>query len=175
MKSITVFVEANTFSGEHQGTRTYLKELYLCLIVSQKTTNFVFASSDLSELERVFGAFENVSLVKYRASNKLLRYFHEIPEIIERKECNYAHFQYILPFVRSKHCKYVLTIHDVLFLDYPDYFPKYYSLKRKFLFRRSALNCDFLFTVSEYSRVRMKYHLNLARKRIDLTSNGISS
>lgn len=85
-----------------------------------------------------------------------MRLIFEIPKLIRQNKIQYAHFQYIVPPI--KYCKYIVTIHDVLFLDYPEYFPLAYKIKNNFLFRTSAYYSDIILTVSEYSKVQIIKH-----------------
>jgi len=59
-------------------------------------------------------------------------------------------------------------------LDYPHYFPKFYSEKRKYLFNYSARNSDYLLTVSEYSKQRISDVFKIPGTRILITPNGVS-
>ena len=72
---------------------------------------------------------------------------------------DYAHFQYVIPPIKK--CKYIVTIHDVLFLDFPQYFPFLYRLKNNLLFKYSAKKSDIVLTVSQYSKERIEMHFNI--------------
>jgi glycosyltransferase involved in cell wall biosynthesis len=67
-----------------------------------------------------------------------------------------------------------VTIHDVLFLDFPDLFPYGYRIRNKILFSRSARRADYLLTVSEYSRKAISEHLNVKKEKIHIIPNGIA-
>ena len=84
-----------------------------------------------------------------------------------------AHFQYFVPFV--KFCKEIVTIHDVLFLDFVDLFPRSYRIRNKIFFKYSAKRSDFLLTVSEYSKLQISKHFNIEEKKIHVIENGISN
>jgi glycosyltransferase involved in cell wall biosynthesis len=170
----SIFIEAKVFTGEFQGSRTYLKEIYLEAVERNPNHLFIFASIDAEILNNLFGHLSNVRIIKYRSKSSLFRFFVEIPWLIRSLGCNYAHFQYIIPIIRSKGCKYLVTIHDVLFLDYPHFFPKLYSEKRKYLFNYSARNSDYLLTVSEYSKQRIADLFRIPDTRILVTPNGVS-
>lgn len=169
---MNLFVDAHVFDDSLQGSRTYLKGLYIELITNYRSVHFLFGASDTENLKREFGVHENVTFVKYWSDNKFIRLLFNIPFIIIRNRIDISHFQYIIPFFRFS--KEILTIHDVLFLDYPELFPTIYRIRNKFLFRYSAKRADFLLTVSEYSRRRISEHFSIKEKNIHLIPNGVA-
>jgi len=84
--------------------------------------------------------------------------------LIKQNKIDYAHFQYVVPPI--KRCKYIVTIHDVLFLDYPHYFPRLYRIKNHFLFKYSAKKSDIVLTVSQYSKDKIEKHFSVSNVKI---------
>jgi Glycosyltransferase len=70
--------------------------------------------------------------------------------------------------------KEILTIHDILFLDYPGLFPSSYRIRNKFFFSRSAARADFLLTVSEYSKKKISEHFKIKEQNIHVIPDGIA-
>lgn len=66
-------------------------------------------------------------------------------------------------------------MHDLLFLDYPQYFSCSYKLKNGFLFKRSAKRADILLTVSEYSKEAISRIFEISREKICVTPNAVLS
>ena len=168
MKKTNFFVDCHVFDGNLQGTTTYIKGLYQELI-KDKSNTFFLAAFDVYNLESVFGLHENVIYLKYRSKNKYIRLLFDIPKIIKSNNIDFAHFQYIVPPI--KNCKFIVTIHDVLFLDFPDSFPIFYRIKIKLLFKASAKYSDIVLTVSEYSRKQIQKHFNISE--ITITPNAV--
>lgn len=73
-----------------------------------------------------------------------------LPFVLRRHGFEAAHFQYVCPLLKLG-MRYVTTIHDVLFLQYPELFPLRYRLPRQLLFGWSARSSDLVLTVSEQS------------------------
>ena len=163
MKTVNFFVDCHVFDGNLQGTTTYLKGLYQELI-KDKNNNFFLAAYDTDNLKLVFGTHENVIYLKYSFKNKLYRLLIDIPMLIQQNKIDYAHFQYIVSPIKK--CKYIVTIHDVLFLDFPFYFPLLYRIKNKFLFKYSAKKSEYVLTVSEYSKEKIEKHFNISNVKI---------
>lgn len=157
-KQIRLLVDCHVFDGTFQGTTTYLKGIYSAFILD-KNYYFFLASNDSKNLETIFGTHENVTYVDYKYSNKYLRLLFSIPSIIKTYKIDFAHFQYIVPPFKS--CRYIVTIHDILFMEFPQYFPLKYRLINRFLFKWSALKSDIILTVSSYSKNMIKDYFNI--------------
>ncbi|MFD2566650.1 glycosyltransferase family 4 protein [Pseudotenacibaculum haliotis] len=170
---LKIFVDAYLLNKEHQGTRTYIKELYKEFSKRNEKANIYIGCFKNAEIVREFGECKNVHFVYYKQKNRFLRMLTEIPRIIKSYKFDYAHFQYVIPFKRNRSTKYIVTIHDILFNDFKDQFSSGYRLKRNFLFRYSAKKSDFLCTVSRYSEERLKNIYELGQKKIYITPNGV--
>jgi glycosyltransferase involved in cell wall biosynthesis len=163
-----IFIDCHVFDGNFQGTTTYIKGLYLEM-VKDKSKDFYFAAKNIVHLKEIFGQAENIHYLQYRASNKFYRLLIDIPGLIKKHKIDYAHFQYVVPPI--KYCKYITTVHDVLFLDYPEYFPLRYRIKNKVLFKYSVKKSDLVLTVSEYSKKQIEAHFGT--DAIIITSNAV--
>lgn len=168
MSQTKIFVDCHVFDKSFQGTTTYLKGLYKELIQEQNF-HFYFAAHDIEKLCKVFGNASNITYLKFSSTNKFSRLLFDIPKLIKKHKIDYAHFQYVVPPI--KYCKYIDTVHDVLFLDHTEYFPLSYRLKNNFLFKLSAKRSDIVLTVSEYSKKKIEQHFNI--KDITITPNGV--
>ena len=167
-KPLHIFVDCHVFDGSFQGTTTYLKGIYLEMI-KEKSIKYFFAANDLEKIKNIFGEQENVHYLKYHSHNKVFRLLIDIPRLIKENKIDFAHFQYIVPPI--KNCKYINTIHDVLFLDYPEYFPKSYQIKNKFLFKWSAKKSDINLTVSQFSKEKIEKYFKI--QNILITPNAV--
>lgn len=153
----SIFVDCHVFDASAQGTTTYLKGIYLELI-KDKEINFYLASFYPDNLLSIFGEHDNIIYIKYSSKNKYKRLLIEIPRIIKSYKIQYAHFQYITPLIKG--CKFIVTTHDILFLDFPEYFPLFSAFKNKILYRLSTKYADIRLTVSEYSKKQIATHFN---------------
>lgn len=160
---LRIFVDCHVFDGPFQGTTTYLRGLYTEL-VKNTDIHFYMAASDTAHLEKVFGTAPNMHYLAYKKHNKFYRLLADIPRMIKQHGIHYAHFQYIVPPV--KYCKYIVTLHDVIFMEYPQYFPLGYRIKNGLLFKYGANKADILLTISGYSAEQIKKHLGLVSTAI---------
>lgn len=168
---MNLFIDAHLFDGPGQGTKTYLKGLYGSLIKNNTDTQFFLASSKPDRLASEFPESQNVHYIQYSSTNKYVRLSWGIPMKIRKYNIDVAHFQYISPAIKS--CYEVLTIHDLLFMDFPDHFPSKYKFTRNYLFERSARRADCITTVSAYSKETLVRHYKIAEDKIAVTPNGV--
>lgn len=165
-----IFVDAHCFDTEYQGTRTFIKGIYSFLAQKQNVHLFL-GSFDNDNLKKAFPVSSNVTFVQYKSKSTFLRLAIEIPFTVRKYKIHYVHCQYITPFI--KNCKHIVTIHDVLFEEYPKEFPAGYRLIRKFLFKRSARKADIVTTVSGYSKKSIQKHFGISSEKIHIIANGI--
>ncbi len=174
MKNKNILVDAHTFDENHQGIRTFLKGLYGNLDIDSSNLKIYLAANDIDNLKEEFKNQPHFNYIKLNSQNKYIRLVYELPKIIRAYNIDIAHFNYYLPLILNKKCKYMVTIHDVLFIDFPEYFPLKYRLINTYLFKRSALKADILTTVSNYSSKQIKNHFKIPNKQITILPNAIS-
>lgn len=174
MKLKKLLVDAHTFDEKHQGIRTFLKGVYTAINVDSNELQIFLLAYNIDNLKQEFKHQKNFNFIKLKSKNKYERLAYEIPKLIKKHQFDFAHFNYYLPLFLSKNCKYIVTIHDVLFIDFPQYFPLKYRLLNTYMFKRSALKCHTLTTVSNYSADRIRYHFNTGDKRIVVLPNAIN-
>lgn len=165
---IKILVDAHVFDYSKQGIGVYLLGLYKEL-VKNKDLQITISAHNIDYVRKIFG--EGFEYVKLPSKSKFKRLAIDIPKIIRKNKYDYAHFQYITPPI--KECKFINTIHDVLFLDQKELFPFVYRFQKKILFKYSALKSDLIFSVSEYSKERISKQFNLNKKLIHLSLNGV--
>lgn len=154
-----------------QGINTYLRGLYCALIPMAPDIEFYLAANNVAILKKIFGERPNIHYVQIPHKGSLSRLLSVFPNAIKENKIDVAHFQYVAPF--RKHCKTVVTLHDILFLDFPQYFPLSYRISKGLLFKHSAKNADLLLTVSEYSKRQIALHYKIADSKIKVTENAV--
>ena len=169
-----IFVEGSLFNKEEQGSLTYLRELYKIITLNSKENSFIFGTDNPSVVKKIFGNHKNVFYYKYFFANKFLRLFIETPYVLCKKKIDFAHFQYITPLIKPLKCKYIVTIHDVLFIDYKADFSFSYRLIRTILFYLSSKISDLTLTVSNYSKERISNYFSIDLNKIKVTPNAVS-
>lgn len=170
MKIYNIFVDCHVFDGGFQGTRTYIKGLYVELIKDQNK-HFFLAASNIEILKSEFGEHPNVTFLKYSSHNKIYRLLIETPMMIRKHKIDFAHFQYRVPPVKL--CNYIVTTHDVLFEDFPEYWPILNRYSSFYTYKFSARFSEIVFTVSNYSKEQITKHLGVSH--VVVTPNGVDT
>lgn len=169
-KKIKLLVDAHVFDNSYQGTTTYIKGLYNAFVEFEEF-QITLCASDVQNLKIHFPS-KKFKYVQLKSKSSIKRLLFEFPKIIEQGNYDYAHFQYIVPFIKK--CKYINTIHDLLFMDFKKYFSWKYRFIRGNIFKFSALKSDIILTVSEYSKkdISNKFKINL--NDIYITPNAVN-
>jgi glycosyltransferase involved in cell wall biosynthesis len=128
--------------------------------------DLIFVSNNSDYTYSVLGV-KNASYITYSSKNKFYRLLFEIPRIIKNEKIDFAHFQYITPII--KNCKWIVSIHDVIPLDFRSFFNFSMYLKVHSLFRLSAKRSDIICSISEYSLGRIVKHFKITNNKIIIT------
>jgi glycosyltransferase involved in cell wall biosynthesis len=142
------------------------------MIKQNNSFEFFFGAYDIENIRKEFGEHSSVRYIKYMTTNKFLRLAFNIPFVIIKNKIDISHYQYITPIIKLS--KEIVTIHDILFLDYMDLFPVLYRIKNRILFRRSARRADLLLTVSDYSKTRIAEHFRIRKEDIFVLPDAVS-
>lgn len=170
MKSkIKILVDAHIFDHSFQGTSSYLMGLYSALIQIDDF-DITLCAENVDKLKKLFSD-ERFNYLRLESSSRYKRLFFEYPRIIDEGQYDYAHFQYVVPFV--KNCRLINTMHDLLFLDYKKYFSWKYRFSRALSFWYSAKRSDILLTVSDYSKEKIADKFSIAASIIHVTPNAV--
>ncbi|MCW3090212.1 MAG: glycosyltransferase [Ferruginibacter sp.] len=173
-KKIKLFVDAHCFDGEFQGAQTFVRGLYTALL-QQDETDIYFGTANPENLRMAIPGIAPGNILVYKKRRPaILRFIFDIPAILKSNDFDYAHFQYLAP-TGVKHCRYIVTMHDVLFNDFRCSFGWRYRLTRDFLFGRSFRNAAIKTTVSAYSRERISRCFRTPFEQIHIVQNGVNS
>jgi glycosyltransferase involved in cell wall biosynthesis len=168
---IRLFVDAHVFDDLPQGTRTFIKEIYLRL-AGKPGIRLYFGACDTDHLATIFPPGDNIVLVRFSSRSGLRRLLFDIPAIVRKYRIDYAHFQYMTPL--WKNCRQIVTIHDVIFNDFPEEFSWSYRFRKRLLYGLSAWRSDILTTVSEFSKGSIRKFLHTGEKPVYVIPNGVS-
>jgi len=166
-----IFVDAHVFDEGFQGTRTFIRGLYGKLAKMPGGPEIVMGAYSPERLEREFPGLNNFRFIRYPSTSKYRRLFWNLPVILGREKCDFAHFQYVVPPVKKT--RYIVTIHDLLFNDFPSDFPLSYRISRNVAFRSSAWLADFITTDSWYSEESIRKHYGINSQRISVVPMGV--
>ncbi|HVW58630.1 MAG TPA: glycosyltransferase family 1 protein [Puia sp.] len=166
-----IFVDGRVFDTEYQGTRTYIHNLYK-IIDNIGDFEIFLASCNPENAAGFFPGSAGIRFIRYHTISKLKRVFHELPEMMTRYHIDAAHYQYVAP--PRKNCLQIVTIHDLLFKDFPREFGLAYRMVKGAAFYLSAKRADLVTTVSAYSKKAIVRHFSIPEENIHVVPNGVS-
>jgi len=170
LKRIRLLVDGHWFDHPYESTAVFLKGLYTELALDEELEIFI-AAYDVENLRQEFNSSSRIDYLKLNSSSKYYRLLFDFPKIIRKNNIDVAHYQYISPL--RKTTKEIVTIHDLLYRDFPAYFPLTYKLRNNFFFGRSAKRADLITSVSSYSMQSIRKYFNIELGKMRLIPNGI--
>ena len=167
-----VGIDLHTLEGLHQGSRTHCAELFSRVVKLMADADF-FLFVDVSrwpkrECERFCAPNAKVLNMPHR--NPIVRLTRQLPYLSGRCRLDLLHTQYVCPL--RLQARMAVTIHDVLFEEFPQYFEWFLRTRSKILFRRAARTADLVFTVSDYSRRELVNRYGVPPGQITTIHNG---
>ena len=170
-RKINLFVDAHCFDKEHQGTRAFIKRLYVEFSKLAPHYLIFFAAKDINNLKKELKDVAGSRFIAYKYGDTLSRLSFEIPMLIRQYKIDIAHFQYISPFI--KNCRQIVTTHDVLFKEFSSNFSFFYRFSRSILFKRSLEQADLITTVSKHSKESIHRFFNIKPDEIFVVPNSV--
>lgn len=174
-KPLKIFVDAHAFDAGYQGTQTFIRELYTSLISLHPELDIYWGAYHTERIQAAFPSAKPANILPYKKANGgIKRFLFDIPAYLKKHRFDFAHFQYLAPRQYSN-CRYIVTLHDVLFNTFPADFSFAYRASRNVLFGKSIKNAAIKTTVSTYSQQHIAHDYNIAASRIHVIPNGVNN
>lgn len=165
-------VDFHVFDGKFQGSRSHLIGIFGELTRICSEFDFVFLLEQTDALGRLPGFAEpNVQRVHMPHANPLVRLGLQLPRLRRELGLDLVHTQYVIPLQPAR--GNAVTIHDVLFEPFPQFFGRLFVLRSRALMRWSARKADLLFTVSDYSRDEIASRYGVPAANIGVLHNAV--
>lgn len=174
-RKIKIFVDAHCFDTQYQGTQSFLLQLYQALLQQYPQLDIYMGAYYTDRIQAAFPLLPPAHILPYKSLRPAaLRFVRDIPRLLKEHAFDFAHFQYIAPWP-VQGCKYIVTLHDVLFKDFPSAFPWGFRQSRNKLFGGSIKRAAIKTTVSTYAKSRIMHHYGVPDKELHLVPNAIPS
>jgi glycosyltransferase involved in cell wall biosynthesis len=172
-KKIKIFVDAHCFDTQYQGTQSFLLQLYTALLQHYPQLDIYMGAYYTNRIQAAFPLLPTNHILPYKSLRPAaLRFVTDIPRLLKQQAFDFAHFQYIAPWP-VKGCKFIVTLHDVLFNDFPHAFPWGFRQSRNKLFGGSIKRATVKTTVSTYAKQRIMHHYGVPDAELHLVPNAI--
>jgi glycosyltransferase involved in cell wall biosynthesis len=107
------------------------------------------------------------------AVNPFLRLGYDLPRRVAEDRPSLLHVQYTAPLTCS--APIVVSVHDVSFLEYPQYFTSFRAMQLRLTVRRTVKAASCVLTVSEFSKRAILDAYKLPDEKVVVLPNGVSS
>jgi glycosyltransferase involved in cell wall biosynthesis len=150
-------VDGHFLDGKKHGVAVLIERIYERFAELNPDVLLIIGLERESSPDCAFFAKANVEIVYYTVGG-FLRFFIDLPFLMFRRRPDLVHTQYFLPLRFGNKASRHVSIHDILFEDFPEFYSLPYRVIRSFLFRISARRADLLTTISHYSSSRIQHY-----------------
>ncbi|MDG6997808.1 MAG: glycosyltransferase family 4 protein [Nitrososphaerota archaeon] len=162
-------IDCHVLNGKDQGTASVL--LNFLEHVPSSHEYFLY-SFDTSLTKRLFDRPQFVHRGLWMKSS-FLRIPFLFPYLAAKDKCDFFHFNYYSPPLGIN--SVILTVHDLIYLDFPMFSPRIRRLQFDVLTRLSTRTAKHIITVSEYSKGRIIHHFRVPDSKISIVPNGLAN
>ena len=122
---------------------TDIKESKYKLVLGVEKKNYDYVNKRIKN--------KDIEIIPYKFGG-IFRFIIDLPNLIKSKKIDIFYGQYFIPLFLNKRTKYFVSIHDVLYEEFTQFFSASYIYLRKLMVGFSARNSDGIHTISEYSK-----------------------
>jgi glycosyltransferase involved in cell wall biosynthesis len=162
-------VDAHAIGQHLTGNETYIKNLLNCFAALDRKADFVTYVSRDDAFEEVPERFHKRRV----AINPFVRLGFDLPRRLRQDRPNLLHVQYTAPVFCT--VPVVVSVHDVSFLEHPEYFTSFRALQLRYTVQRTVKSAACVLTPSEFSKRRIMDAYGLDEEKVVVMPNGVCS
>jgi glycosyltransferase involved in cell wall biosynthesis len=157
-------VDAHAIGRHLTGNEVYVRNLLCGFAALDQTSVFIAYLSD--NIDGASAAVPRRFVQRHVSANSFVRLGFDLPKRLREDRPDLVHVQYTAPL--NCPVPVVVSVHDISFLEHPEYFPWARSLQLRFTVRRTIERAVRVLTPSEFSRasVLRAYRLDPARVEV---------
>jgi len=152
-------IDAHTLGSRSSGNESYCLQLLRGLVqAAGDEDQYMVYFTRLNGVADI-AAHERVTFLRIWPVNPVIRIPISFPFEFRKRKLDVFHAQYILPPLCP--CRSVVSIHDIIFEQFPQFFSRFEVLRSKTLFPWSARRADHIITLSQFSKneIVSRYHV----------------
>lgn len=162
-------VDAHAIAQHLTGNETYIRNLLNCFESLDREADFVaYISCDEASAE-----VPERFLKKRVSGNPFIRLGYDLPRRVREDGPALLHVQYTAPLTCS--APIVVSVHDVSFLEHPEYFTAFRAMQLRLTVRRTVRAASCVLTPSEFSKKRILDAYQLPEDKVVVLPIGVSS
>lgn len=157
-----ILFDAHILGSQETGNETYLKNLLQHIPSDTQDTIYAAKSADYSPSQDFQGS--PLNWLPLPSANDWLRLLNGLPKLVKEVQADTLHVTYIGPFIKP--CPLVVTVHDVSYRRYPEFFSPRDRLLLNTLLPYSMLQADRIVTVSEHAKAEIIHYYPFTASKI---------
>lgn len=162
-------VDAHAIGQHLTGNETYIRNLLNCFAVLDRKADFITYISRDDAFHEVPERFHK----RHVSANPFVRLGYDLPRELRKDQPRLLHVQYTGPVFCTT--PLVVSVHDVSFLEHPEYFSKFRAMQLRWTVERTVHSAARVLTPSEFSRRRILESYGLDESKVVVMPNGVSS
>jgi len=162
-------VDAHAIGQHLTGNETYVRNLLSCFAALDREADFVTYLSRENAFDDVPRRFHK----RLVAVNPFVRLGFDLPRRLRKDQPDLLHVQYTAPLFCS--VPVVVSVHDVSFLEHPEYFTAFRALQLRYTVHRTVRSAVRVLTPSEFSRRSILDAYGLEDDKVVVLPNGVCS
>ncbi|MDW8802595.1 glycosyltransferase family 1 protein [Clostridium sp. A1-XYC3] len=169
---LNIIIDARMVNEQLHGIARYTYELIKNMSL-EKDIHIIVLVNDLYLANKLFEGLSNIEFIKMKSKFLSLREQIELPLIVNKyKGRAIFHSPSFVssPFIK---CKMIMTIHDLNHLRFPQYYTPFHKYYYRYIVKPSALKCEKILTVSEFSKTEIIDWLRCDSDKVVVTYNGV--
>jgi glycosyltransferase involved in cell wall biosynthesis len=165
-----IAIDAHSLGTQAGGNETYYRQLVRGLAQDESRNQYTLFHTHPFTLDEI--ANDSRFMLHKIPANPALRLSAALPLALKKINPDVFHCQYIRP-LWGRH-KTVVTIHDLAYEHFPDFFHPLEVARMKKLVRWTAKRADHILTVSEFSAADIATRFEVPREKITVTYQAAS-
>lgn len=165
-----IAIDMHTVGQRQTGNETYIRNLAEQFSTMELPWDFHFYHT--LPREKIDASRWAGRVCRLHPHQPMFRIPFSFPLALWRDKIDLAHFQYVAPPFCP--CPTVVTVHDISYEYFPEYFHPLQRMRMRTLIPRSARSAAQVITISEFSRKTISERYDIAESRITVTPLGAS-
>lgn len=170
-KIFRIGIDSHAVTGEGNGNSTYYKNLLLEIPKVNYNAEYVYYTGIRNTFYKEFDMIRGISIEELFLKSGIGRTLFSLPVSSVTDNLDLLHVQYHTP-IYSK-CPVVVTIHDICFEHFPEYYSKLHLLLSKYYVKWSSKTAAKIITVSNYSAMDIQKKYGIPDDKIAVIHNGV--
>jgi glycosyltransferase involved in cell wall biosynthesis len=165
-------VNSRIFQNGETGIPYFIRHLYTSLVEADKKNEYIFFQTNS---KKKLGTTKIASAPNNILGNAFFDNFLADRMVVRDKIDVFHGPAHILPVIKRKHTKYVVTIHDLSFLVFPEQYSRIFTWYYREVVRRSLKNADAIVADSVNTKNDIVNFYGIDKSKIKVIPLGVSS